>query len=225
MRSVLIEAYWLLTSILYKGVWLLDPAQHVSNCVELYGNDVSSIHFPKVHPKNVQFHVASVTKLPDDWSAKFDLIHQRLLIGALTAGHWQEAIPEMLRVLKPGGSIQLVEFHSLDTTNAGPTWTRFRVIFEKLLAKRNMMRTELSNCHACLTKPVSSMLRGAGQIGKTAAAYIMIGFQSMGPAILVEGLVASELEFEELMADVRRECDGPLHIEQAVWMVCARKPL
>lgn len=207
----------------------------MSNCVELYGNDVSSIHFPKVHPQNVQFHVASVTKLPDDWTAKFDLIHQRLLIGALTAGHWQEAISETLKVLKPGGSVQLVEFHLLDTTNAGPAWTRFRVIFEKLLAKRNMM----SDCAVQLphmlneggfvdvvaTRKVISIGGGAGQIGKTAAAYIMIGFQSMGPAMLVEGLVASELEFEELMADVRRECDGPVHMEQAVWMVCARKPL
>jgi hypothetical protein len=57
----------------------------------------------------VSFSLNSVTSLPEEWSGRFDLVHQRLLLAALTNTEWPQAIEGMFKVLRPGGWIQLGE--------------------------------------------------------------------------------------------------------------------
>lgn len=90
-------------------------------CTKLYGSDIYSINFPKVYPGNVEFRVASVTSMPQDWSGKFDLVHQRFLIASPPGSGWYSAMSVLFRVLKPGGHIELIDL----TVNAGPHATRF----------------------------------------------------------------------------------------------------
>ncbi|KAI5117795.1 hypothetical protein M0805_002182 [Coniferiporia weirii] len=93
------------------GAWALALAKEVPESVEITGVDISSAFFPEdaVRPSNVRFHEASVTQLPEAWSNRFDFIHQRLLFWALTVSSWKVALSESFRVLKPGGTIQLME--------------------------------------------------------------------------------------------------------------------
>lgn len=94
-------------------------------CTKLYGSDISSINFPKVYPGNVEFRVASVTSVPQDWSDKFDFVHQRFLIVGLPRSVWYSVMSELFHVLKPGGHIELIDLDWLATVNAGPHATRF----------------------------------------------------------------------------------------------------
>lgn len=212
----------------------MDLARSVSRTIELFGSDISDSRFPKTQPPNVHFHVSSATDLPDHWTDTFDFVHQRLLIGALTTGDWCKATSEMLRVLKPGCSIQLVEFHSTDVANAGPSYSRFRVLFEELLERRGM----LSDCAVripCMLKEAgfvdikatrkSISIGGPGIVGYLSGSHALTGFRSLGPAILIEGLVGSMDEYNGLMSCIEEELKGPNCLDQAVWIVCARKPL
>jgi hypothetical protein len=71
--------------------------------------DISSRLFPKEHPPNITFGIASVLDLPAEWTNKFDLVHQRLLIAALKYEEWAVAIGQIFRVTKPGGFAELCE--------------------------------------------------------------------------------------------------------------------
>lgn len=60
------------------GCWLLDLAKKVPDSVELHGVDVYGGNFPKVYPPSVHLEVNSVTKLPEEWSERFDFVNERL---------------------------------------------------------------------------------------------------------------------------------------------------
>lgn len=57
----------------------------------------------------MKFHIGSVTKLPAEWTNKFDFVNQRLLISALLREEWEVNLAELHRVMKPGGHLQICE--------------------------------------------------------------------------------------------------------------------
>lgn len=89
--------------------WLLDLASKVSPNIELYASDVETRLFPRQPPNNVQLFMASATDLPKEWTGTFQLVHQRLLMSALTSKDWPIALGELFRVTKPGGWLELCE--------------------------------------------------------------------------------------------------------------------
>jgi len=91
------------------GAWIMDLAQSVPSSLELYGSDVSAYHFPQTHPANVHFVEASSTNFSEEWTGKFDVVNQHLLVPALLAKEWPVVLSEVLRVLKPGGYAQFAE--------------------------------------------------------------------------------------------------------------------
>ncbi|EJD00022.1 uncharacterized protein FOMMEDRAFT_53200, partial [Fomitiporia mediterranea MF3/22] len=91
------------------GSWILSLSKEVPDSVELVGIDISPSMFPKEVPGNVKLHVVSSMDMPAEWTNTFTLVHQRLLVAAFTAEQWSKDLAEMFRVLKPGGTIQLME--------------------------------------------------------------------------------------------------------------------
>ncbi|KAJ3575571.1 hypothetical protein NP233_g1001 [Leucocoprinus birnbaumii] len=89
--------------------WLLDLASTIPSTIELYATDVETRLFPAQPPDNVRLLKASVTDLPEEWTGTFQLIHQRLLMSALTSKEWPIALNELFRVTKPGGWVELCE--------------------------------------------------------------------------------------------------------------------
>lgn len=87
----------------------MELASEVPTSIDIHAIDIFSANFPLFPPPNVHFAVASATSLPPEWTAKFDLINQRFLFSALATKEWPEALSELFRVLKPGGTVQLVE--------------------------------------------------------------------------------------------------------------------
>ncbi len=93
------------------GYWLDDFRNELTDpdSCELLGTDVTGERFPELPPHGVQLHAySSLGPFPDNWYSSFDLVHQRLTLAGL--GNQSKAcVDELLRLVKPGGWIQLVE--------------------------------------------------------------------------------------------------------------------
>jgi hypothetical protein len=74
--------------------------------------DIKPDLFPETfsRPPNVKFEIQSFTALPREWTNKFTLVHQHLLIAGLRKQEWETALREIYGVLKPGGWVQQLEW-------------------------------------------------------------------------------------------------------------------
>ncbi len=63
----------------------MELSSQIPPSVSLHGIDIQTDLVPLVTPSNVSFSINSVTKLPLEWTARFDLVHQRLLTAALNS--------------------------------------------------------------------------------------------------------------------------------------------
>jgi len=123
------------------GIWALDIVKDLPSTATVYGIDIESRLFPaeSEQPANVVFQDGSILSLPDDWTSKFDLIHQRLLLYALRAPEWIVALQSMIRCVKPGGTIQLTEVVTPPNTEAGPYNRKWYSLLDKFCADRGIL--------------------------------------------------------------------------------------
>ncbi|KAI8371675.1 S-adenosyl-L-methionine-dependent methyltransferase [Radiomyces spectabilis] len=90
------------------GTWCLDMATEYPEC-QIYGVDMSDIFPEAIRPPNTHFMQANVLEgLPFEDNT-FDFVQARLLVAALKVEQWPLVIKEYLRVLKPGGILQMLE--------------------------------------------------------------------------------------------------------------------
>lgn len=97
------------------GTWLHDLSKILPNYQwNLHGVDIHEAFFPtaseapvpldlRKHDTNFEFPAAW------KWEDSFDIVHQRLLIWGIKTENWPTAIQNLLRLVKPGGWIELVE--------------------------------------------------------------------------------------------------------------------
>ncbi|CCL99490.1 uncharacterized protein FIBRA_01508 [Fibroporia radiculosa] len=223
-----------------SGVWLLDAINQVPNAVVLEGIDIESRLFPMdskliATRGNMNFSIGTITKLPSEWTATFTLVHQRLLIAALRAEEWGQAIKEMMRVLVPGGWVQLGE---AGAWQAGKTTEKHRSLVDKLFVKRgllldcsdripSMLRAAgFSNVH--IDKRPISLGSWAGEVGIEARENFMGVFRGMKSPVLNAGglgYVNTEEEWESLLDAVEEEWDNTEGAEMSFFIFYAQKPL
>ncbi|CEI88609.1 hypothetical protein RMCBS344292_02992 [Rhizopus microsporus] len=92
-----------------SGVWIMDMVQEYPNCT-YYGCDIADTRDKSMDVNQYTFSKGNVAnKLPYEDNA-FDFVHMRFLVLALREDEWPAAIKELIRVTKPGGMIQLVDF-------------------------------------------------------------------------------------------------------------------
>ncbi len=73
---------------------------------------------PDIRPENYTFVTANILEGLPFPGMSFDVVHQRLLVGAIPAVRWQEVVGELVRVVRPGGWVELVE--AAPPPNGGP---------------------------------------------------------------------------------------------------------
>ncbi|RUS32213.1 S-adenosyl-L-methionine-dependent methyltransferase [Jimgerdemannia flammicorona] len=89
--------------------------------------DIADVFNATGSPPNVTFIVADTFKLPFE-DESFDYVFQRFHCLCFTEAAWPTIIRELMRVTKPGGTLELVEI-SCTIHDAGPVTTTY---FEKL---------------------------------------------------------------------------------------------
>ncbi|KAJ8658324.1 hypothetical protein O0I10_006007 [Lichtheimia ornata] len=104
------------------ATWTLEMSEQYPNS-NFHGTDISP-RFPEaIKPSNCQFHLHNIidpAPFPDN---TFGYVHQRLLVLGLLATDWVKVIDDLLRVLKPGGWLELLEVSFPQLMNAGPKCT------------------------------------------------------------------------------------------------------
>jgi SAM-dependent methyltransferase len=206
--------------------------------------DIESRMFPTCPPKNIEFRIESVTNLPCDWTGKFSLVHQRLLMIALQIPQWPVALREIYRVLRPGGWVQLGE---------GCAWIEGeypnKPCMEKLVAMYRAL-TNARNLYIDCALGIEKMLEEAGfvdirresgmpRMGKWAGEdgidnrvnHVGV-FKGIKTPVLEAGgygQVTSEEEYDALLEGLAREWDetpsaGSPGTEKEFRIFWARKP-
>jgi ubiquinone/menaquinone biosynthesis C-methylase UbiE len=118
------------------GIWALEFAKMSPPSLKIEACDINTTYFPapKDIPQNVHFSEQSVLALPQAWTNKFNIVHQRLLICGLSTDNWRTALQELYRVTKPGGWIQLIEIDAQGKqANYGPAAKKFLIWLKALM--------------------------------------------------------------------------------------------
>ncbi|KAJ3054954.1 hypothetical protein HK097_000248 [Rhizophlyctis rosea] len=80
----------------------------------ILGIDISPVQPGTVKPKNVDFTIGDVTNLPLPYAdGSFDYVHIRLLFLALKAEFWPVLIKELVRIVRPGGYLEMMEAENI----------------------------------------------------------------------------------------------------------------
>ncbi|KAI4124251.1 MAG: hypothetical protein LQ338_004909 [Usnochroma carphineum] len=93
-----------------NGNWLLDLAEIVPSGWKLYGFDIARENFPAKDflPENISFHVQDAfEEPPTDLIEKFDIVHIRAFVLLVKGGDPNPLFSNLIKMLKPGGYIQL----------------------------------------------------------------------------------------------------------------------
>ncbi|CAG8543971.1 14921_t:CDS:2 [Gigaspora margarita] len=101
--------------------WAFDMATTYP-LIQIIGIDISQQPPTYIKPDNFTFVKANVLEEIPFEENTFDYVFQRNLFGAFTEQNWPDVIDELVRVLKPGGFIELSEPSMLH--NAGPATKR-----------------------------------------------------------------------------------------------------
>ncbi|KAL4779876.1 hypothetical protein BJX76DRAFT_361368 [Aspergillus varians] len=96
------------------GIWLdalatyLDPIPVATGQRRQYtGLDMSPANFPASHPENFHYSIYNILHpVPEELKEKYDLVHVRLLVSALSKGDANRAVGNLAQLLRPGGWTQ-----------------------------------------------------------------------------------------------------------------------
>ncbi|KAI0787093.1 S-adenosyl-L-methionine-dependent methyltransferase [Irpex lacteus] len=193
------------------GSWIEDVSKLLPPHAILHGIDINAKMFPAVRPYNSSFSVASVLDLPSAWNNRFDFVHQRLLVWALSADEWRQSLTGAFRILHPGGWMQIAEPGIFE--GGGECTARMWNIMREVLAFRNL-RADI-----VLTAPALFHEIGFREVGEECH-HIKLG--RWAGEIGVHG--NPEREFDELVDGLQREWDAREGMTVELRVVYGRKP-
>ena len=109
---------------------------------------------------NARFQVMDALKPLDFPDASFDLVNGRLLISFLHAGSWPVVIKELVRVLRPGGTLRLTEGDGKSITNSS-AFEKFQTLMMQAFAADGRSLGP-GNGHIGITPLLGRFLQDAG---------------------------------------------------------------
>ncbi|KXN83905.1 hypothetical protein AN958_00985 [Leucoagaricus sp. SymC.cos] len=228
---------WVLETGSGTGVWLTSLAKSTTSNAQFIGSDIEPKLFPEPSSlsPNIRFQVESVIDLPSEWTNKFIVVNQRLLVAGLRVDEWQRAISELYRVTKPGGWIQVFE---VDSWTSGPVADKVTELIYKLADDQGTLWRDV-----CQRIPIFLQQTGFVNIRRNSRATVcgdwagehgIEGKENLlavvrGLKIPISkaggyGVVSSEVEFDDLVTALGKEYDNTPG-SQMVWtMFTAQKP-
>ncbi|CAG8772121.1 7367_t:CDS:2, partial [Gigaspora margarita] len=195
-----------------RGHLILRPRKYPN--VEVIGLDISSHQPEYIKPKNFSFVKANVFEGIPFEDNTFDFVFQRFLVFGYPEDKWPHVINELVRVLKPGGFIELCEPSLVRDT--GPT-TQFLWDAELDIVKQKgidpetyqMIEKYLQNQGQLenIMKEVKECYHGAKsenpKLSKAITNLISL-YESLKPS-LVKHLQISDEEFDKLIKTSEKE--------------------
>ncbi|KAF9107660.1 hypothetical protein BGX27_008650 [Mortierella sp. AM989] len=134
------------------ATWTMDMATEMST-INFVGVDISPIYPTAIYPRNCNFYNEDFLHGVSQPHNVFDVVFQRNVSCGLTLEHWQQAMKEAFRILKPGGYYECVE-SDVTVQNAGP---QTELVFEHL---RQSMRTR--NVDSGVVRSLNQLMAAAG---------------------------------------------------------------
>jgi ubiquinone/menaquinone biosynthesis C-methylase UbiE len=138
--------------------WIVDMSEKYPY-TDIYGFDsnkdaIKDAEKNTAHQENVSLDVLDITKPLPYITETFDFIHARF-IGGVVPGEscWTQFIAECVRLLKPGGIIQLVEFETSLIVDAPALHEVFDMVLEYL-----WKRSQAFSRHAVAISPMMKKL-------------------------------------------------------------------
>ncbi|KAK7056253.1 hypothetical protein VNI00_002805 [Paramarasmius palmivorus] len=226
------------------GAWILSLAKELPSSVSLYAVDLApTLWRPSEAPPNIHYTLSSVTSLPKDWTAKFDLVNQSLLTVALKATDWPLDIAELYRVTKPGGHVQLVEVTGIPSSNKpleGTNADIFHQLWLRIKEKGGYMTGAQSHLPRMLEeagfqdvsvqiKPAPKLgRRFGGEDGVEALDNTTKSLRAIKDLVLLNdgfGMAKDENEYDALLEEFVKEAEMQVLYGLEMCLVCARKPV
>ncbi|KAG9290124.1 hypothetical protein G9A89_010430 [Geosiphon pyriformis] len=196
------------------GTWVLDMAtEYVAT--KFTGVD-SDAHFPKfVKPRNASFIQLNVLEgLP--WEENhFDFVYQRMLFASCTQTQYREQIRELVRIVKSGGWIEIME-PDLEYNNSGPVGKLFIDCAFKILKSKKVDIKISANITSWFEsadlvdikylQKMTPLGKWGGTLGETALEDNINFLKLMKPFLQPE-MGVSDAEYERLLCSLIQEVE------------------
>ncbi|CAI2185454.1 6682_t:CDS:2, partial [Funneliformis geosporum] len=189
------------------GSWLFELATEFPS-VSFTGMDISPVIPSTIKPRNISFVRGNVLEgLPFDDNT-FDFVHQRFLVAAIPLNDWQNLVNELVRVLKPGGYLELMEM-DVEFKPLGPSAKLLDDAFIKVMIEngqdphiitklRSFMETNGQLEDIVREEKFGPYDKSAGRLSQLAIENHKLGFTAL-KATLIKVLNISSEEYDELI--------------------------
>ncbi|KAG0353759.1 hypothetical protein BGZ54_002059, partial [Gamsiella multidivaricata] len=121
--------------------------------INFVGVDISPIYPTAIFPRNCNFYNEDILQGVSQPDGVFDVVFQRNVTCGFTFEHWQKAMKEAYRVLKPGGYYECVE-SDVTIQGAGP---QTNLVFEQL-----RMSMAVRNVDPSIVRSLDRLMAAAG---------------------------------------------------------------
>ncbi|KAL2844066.1 hypothetical protein BJY01DRAFT_190490 [Aspergillus pseudoustus] len=203
------------------GVWLWD-AKHVleqkadQSGRYYHGFDISDAQFPPA-AQGIKLSVQDVFQpFPAEFLNRFDFVHVRLMVTAFPESKFQEAVENVLTILKPGGYLQWVEIdfsHIEAQTDGDPRvassarhWLKFVDVNQMSRCAPGALFKAYQNLGLQNTSNNSFLIRGRPELKERAQAWQMEFFATIMPRVLLRiGEAANMDEAAEKAAVIKKD--------------------
>ncbi|GBB92054.1 hypothetical protein RclHR1_01960004 [Rhizophagus clarus] len=195
------------------GSWAFDIASSFPRS-KVTGIDISPIQPSGIKPKNFTFIQANLLDGLPFKDNTFDFIFQRFLIASIAVDQWPTVMNELIRILKPGGYLELMEF-DLRPENLGPVSTRFAEAVITLCLQQNCDINLASTLKSYFeqqnqlkdVKEEIKLFYGGAEAGKLGRAFNddVIGFYKNIKVVLMPILQTSSEEYDQMLETAKKE--------------------
>ncbi|RUP50580.1 S-adenosyl-L-methionine-dependent methyltransferase, partial [Jimgerdemannia flammicorona] len=195
------------------GLWTMEMATAYPDSTFI-GTDIAKTFPTKSLPPNLSFMVEDTVGpagLPFE-DGEFDYVYQRGMTGAFSSDQWEKAIIELIRVTKPGGWIELIEYDQ-NIKSRGPNFARWNdAVIEtqrnhKIDCDRAEALPELLN-HFSLEEIsgdyASWPISWGGRIGNLVGEIYKMLFVTLKPTVMAQ-LQCTEEEHDKMVELAREE--------------------
>ncbi|KAL4874235.1 hypothetical protein BJY04DRAFT_204216 [Aspergillus karnatakaensis] len=184
----------------FDRVWLWDAKHTLDERVApseryFHGFDISDAQFPST-PQSINLSIQDVFKpFPAEFLNRFDLVHVRLMVTAFPESKFQEAVENVLTILKPGGYLQWVEidFSAVEAQTGGDArvassakhWMDFVDMNQMSRCAPDALSKAYKNLGMLNVVNTSFLIRGRPELKERAQTWQLQFFSSIMPLVLV----------------------------------------